>query len=71
MEESLRKDIQGLLDALQETGARNEELMADKEADMVLVQTLNSQVKEYKRKYEQAKTELRNNKGSAPLLESL
>lgn len=38
--------------------------MADKDADLVLVQTLNNQLRDYKRKYEQAKTELRNNKGS-------
>lgn len=63
MEESLREEVQGLLDALRESSNRNEELMADKDADMLLVQTLNNQVKDYKKKYEQAKTELRNTKG--------
>lgn len=69
MEESLREEVQGLLDALRESSNRNEELMADKDADMLLVQTLNNQVKDYKKKYEQAKTELRNTKGnSSPLV---
>jgi len=63
-EESLRQEIQGLLDELRESSNRNEELMADKDADMLLVQTLNNQLRDYKRKYEQAKTELRNSKGS-------
>jgi hypothetical protein len=63
-EESLRQEIQGLLDVLRESSNRNEELMADKDADILLVQTLNNQLRDYKRKYEQAKTELRNSKGS-------
>lgn len=62
-EESLREEVQGLIDELRDSSNRAEELMADKDADMVLIQTLNNQVKDYKRKYEQAKTELRNNKG--------
>lgn len=61
--EAVREEMQGLLDSLRELSARNEEMMADKDADMVLIQTLNEQIKEYKRKYEQAKTELRNTRG--------
>lgn len=54
-----------MLEQLRELRNREDELMLDKEADMALVQTLNSQVKDYKKKYEQAKTELRNNKGES------
>ncbi len=61
--EALRDQSQALVDTLREMSARTEEMMADKDADMLLIQTLNEQIKEYKRKYEQAKTELRNIKG--------
>ena len=42
---------------------RNDELMNTKDADNVLIRELDNQVKEYRRKYEQAKTELRSVKG--------
>ena len=44
---------------------RNDELMAAKEADHNVIKDLDSQLKEYKRKYEQAKTDLRGLKGAS------
>lgn len=41
----------------------NDELIASKDSDSILIRDLNNQLKEYKRKYEQAKTELRSVKG--------
>lgn len=68
--EALRDEMQGLVDTLREMSARTEEMMADKDADMLLIQTLNEQIKEYKRKYEHAKTELRNIKGRSCSIDS-
>jgi hypothetical protein len=42
---------------------RNDELMTAKDSDLIVIRDLNEQLKEYKRKYEQAKTELRSVKG--------
>jgi protein SPA2 len=44
--------------------SRNDELMTAKDADPVVIRDLDVQLKEYKRKYEQAKTELRSMKGN-------
>lgn len=49
---------------LQDLSRRNDELMTAKDADLSVIRDLDSQLKEYKRKYEQAKTELRSVKGS-------
>lgn len=43
---------------------RNDELMTAKENDLNVIRDLDSQLKDYKRKYEQAKTELRSVKGT-------
>lgn len=39
------------------------ELLSSKDSDLVVIQNLDIQLKEYKKKYEQAKTELRGVKG--------
>ena len=62
--DQLRNDMEGLLTELADLSQRNDELMAGKDADLVAIRDLDSQVKEYKRKYEQAKTELRSVKGA-------
>ena len=49
---------------LSDLSRRNDELQAEKDSDLALIRELESQVKEYKRKYEQAKTELRSAKGT-------
>ncbi len=55
--------MQGLLRELEELSRRNDELMTAKDSDLVVMRDLDAQLKEYKRKYEQAKTELRSVKG--------
>jgi hypothetical protein len=59
----LRGDLEGLMAELSDLSARNEELMAAKDTDHTLIQNMDQTIKEYKRKYEQAKTELRSVKG--------
>lgn len=49
---------------LTDLSRRNDELMAAKESDSKVIRELDNQLKEYKRKYEQAKTELRTVKGN-------
>ena len=46
---------------------RNDELMIAKESDLAVINNLDMQVKDYKRKYETAKTELRSFKGTVIL----
>jgi hypothetical protein len=55
--------MEGLLTELSELSSRNDELMTAKDADLVIIRDMDVQLKEYKRKYEQAKTELRSVKG--------
>lgn len=61
--EQLRSDIEGLVIELGDLSRRNDELMTAKENDLNVIRDLGSQLKDYKRKYEQAKTELRSVKG--------
>lgn len=55
--------MEGLLTELNDLSRRNDELMTAKDSDLVVIRDLDNQLKDYKRKYEQAKTELRNVKG--------
>jgi len=57
--------MEGLLLELGDLSRRNDELMTAKDSDLVVIRDLDQQLKDYKRKYEQAKTELRNVKGLA------
>lgn len=61
--EQLRADLEGLMTELNDLSRRNDELMTAKDSDLTVIRDLDSQLKEYKRKYEQAKTELRSVKG--------
>lgn len=61
--EQLRTDMEGLLLELDNLNRRNDELMTAKDSDLSVIRDLDLQLKEYKRKYEQAKTELRSVKG--------
>jgi archaellum component FlaC len=61
--ERLRAEMQSLLAELSDISARNDELVTAKEDDGRLVRELEGQVREYKKKYELAKTELRSVKG--------
>jgi chromosome segregation ATPase len=64
MLDQLRSDMEGLLTELSDLSKRNDELLTAKDADLVVIKELDGQLKEYKRKYEQAKTELRSVKGA-------
>lgn len=48
---------------LTDLSRRNDELMSAKDSDHSIIKNLDTQLKDYKRKYEQAKTELRSVKG--------
>ncbi|KAJ7690687.1 hypothetical protein B0H17DRAFT_584572 [Mycena rosella] len=65
--DQLRNDMEGLLTELGDLSQRNEELMTAKDADLVVIRDLDNQLKDYKRKYEQAKTELRSVKATSQL----
>ncbi|KIY54002.1 hypothetical protein FISHEDRAFT_32248 [Fistulina hepatica ATCC 64428] len=65
--DQLRNDMEGLLSELQDLSKRNDELMTAKDADLGVIRNLDQQLKEYKRKYEQAKTELRSIKATSQL----
>ena len=67
MLDQLQSDMQGLVTELTELSRRNDELMASKDSDLSVIRQLDAQMKEYKRKYEQAKTELRSMKGRCSL----
>lgn len=61
--EQLRTDLEIVAEEARELSQRNEELLMARETDSNLLRDLNVQMKEYKRKYEQSKTELRSLKG--------
>ncbi|KAG6857734.1 hypothetical protein H0H87_004150 [Tephrocybe sp. NHM501043] len=63
----LRLDMEGLLSELGDLARRNDELMTAKDSDLVVIRDLDHQLKDYKRKYEQAKTELRSVKVTSQL----
>ncbi|KAJ7647538.1 hypothetical protein FB45DRAFT_201713 [Roridomyces roridus] len=65
--DQLRSDMEGLLTELSDLSRRNDELMTAKDADLVVIRDLDSQLKDYKRKYEAAKTELRSVKATSQL----
>jgi len=55
--------MEGLLAEVSELSRRNDELMSAKDVDVTVIRDLDNQMKDYKRKYELAKTELRSVKG--------
>lgn len=55
--------MEGLIAEVSDLSRRNDELMTSKDSDLVVIRDLDAQLKDYKRKYEQAKTELRSVKG--------
>ena len=60
--------MQGLIEELTDISRRNDELMTAKDADLAVIRDLDAQCKDYRRKYELAKTELRGLKGSCSLV---
>ncbi|KAI0042955.1 hypothetical protein FA95DRAFT_1524753 [Auriscalpium vulgare] len=65
--EQLRADMEGLIAEVSDLSRRNDELMTSKDSDLIVIRDLDAQLKEYKRKYEQAKTELRSVKATSQL----
>ncbi|KAJ7668486.1 hypothetical protein DFH06DRAFT_200869 [Mycena polygramma] len=65
--DQLRTDMEGLLGELGDLSRRNDELMTAKDTDLAVIRDLDNQLKDYKRKYEQAKTELRSVKATSQL----
>ncbi|EJF55728.1 hypothetical protein DICSQDRAFT_130488 [Dichomitus squalens LYAD-421 SS1] len=65
--DQLRSDMEGLMAELSDLSRRNDELQSEKDNDLAFIRELEGQVKEYKRKYEQAKTELRSAKATSQL----
>ncbi|KAH9846801.1 hypothetical protein C2E23DRAFT_851461 [Lenzites betulinus] len=65
--DQLRSDMEGLLTELSDLSRRNDELLASRDSDLATIRDLDTQVKDYKRKYEQAKTELRSVKATSQL----
>jgi len=62
--EQLRSNMQGLLAELSDLSRRHDEVLSASDSDQLVIRDLDNQLKEYKRKYELAKTELRNVKGT-------
>jgi protein SPA2 len=58
--------MEALISEVSDLSRRNDELMLSKDSDLIVIRDLDAQLKEYKRKYEQAKTELRSMKGLCP-----
>ncbi|EJT96676.1 hypothetical protein DACRYDRAFT_102761 [Dacryopinax primogenitus] len=65
--DALRSEVQQLVTELTELSERNEEMMHEKDSDASIIRDLNAQIKEWKRKYENAKTELRHMKATSTL----
>ncbi|CAO1637176.1 unnamed protein product [Sympodiomycopsis kandeliae] len=63
----LRSEVESLVEEVQQLSARNEELVSEKDQDLVVIRDLNQQIQTFKRKYEQAKTELRQYKATSQL----
>lgn len=61
--ENLKNEIEGLVDTLKEMNLRQDELVNQREVDLNKITTLTEEVKEWKGRYETAKTELRELKG--------
>lgn len=61
--EQLQADLEGLISELDDLSQRNDVLVAEREADLRQILKLEGEVKDYRRKYEAAKTELRGLKG--------
>jgi hypothetical protein len=64
--DQLRNDTENLLNELSDVSARNEELVLAHEADTETIRSLELEVRDWKKKYESAKTELRSIKGMFP-----
>jgi protein SPA2 len=62
--------MEDLIKELSDLSRRNDELITAEGSNLSVIRDLDNQLKEYKRKYEQAKMELRRVKGTSGLLSS-
>ncbi|CAO1631607.1 unnamed protein product [Parajaminaea phylloscopi] len=65
--QELRAEVESLVQEISQLSARNEELVGEKDQDLLVISDLNQQVQSFKRRYEQAKAELRQYKASSQL----
>ncbi|KIJ51216.1 hypothetical protein M422DRAFT_26642 [Sphaerobolus stellatus SS14] len=65
--DQLRSDLETFSSETRDLSRQNEELMTARDSDSIIIRDLNAQMREYKRKYEQAKTELRSVKATSQL----
>lgn len=65
--ENLKHEIEGLVDTLKEMNMRQDDLANEREADLEKIRSLEEEVKEWKGRYEHAKTELRELKATSQL----
>ncbi|UZJ56293.1 hypothetical protein CBS101457_005613 [Exobasidium rhododendri] len=63
----LKGEVTNLIEELRQLSLRNDEILSDKDNDQTIIRDLNNQVASYKRKYENAKTGLRNLKATSQL----
>ena len=60
----LQNEVISLVDELKMLSVRNDDMMVEKDVDMDTIRQLDDAAREYKRKWEKTKTELRNLKGA-------
>lgn len=65
--DNLKNEMEGLVDTLREMNHRQDELAQDREADQHALEEARREAKEWKERYEQAKTELHEVKTSSQL----
>lgn len=65
--EDLKAGMESLLEEVNELATRNDQLNSAKDEDAAMIQQLEEQVADYKKKYEKAKTELRGLKATSQL----
>ncbi|KAE8226084.1 hypothetical protein CF319_g1277 [Tilletia indica] len=63
----LKGEVSSLLDELRALSERNDEMIAERENDHIMIRELNSQLSNFKRKYETARSELRAFKATSQL----
>lgn len=59
----LRNEVHNLVDELNALSVRNDELVAEREADAAGMNDMEARVEEYRKKYDAVRIELRNLKG--------
>ena len=65
--QDMRTEVESLVQEVQQLSSRNEELVAEKDQDLLVIRDLNQQIQTFKRKFEQARTELRQYKATSQL----